>query len=469
MSGIRRRALLGGLLGLAGSAGAASCTSDKAPIPDRALSPLSFPDGFLWGAATSAYQVEGAANEGGRTASVWDTFTQGGANGDVTADQYHHCEADIALMAEMGLTAYRFSISWPRLQPDQGGPMNPVGLDYYKRLIDGLLEAGISPVACLWHWDTPAYIQSAGGWESRDSAFRFADYCDAVFSALGAQVPTYLTINEPKSVVQLGYLTGRHPPGKADPVAATRALHHLLLAHGLAVEAFRGHAVATSRIGLSLGLADIQVVNQDAGENLFAEHDVRENTLYLDPILRGRYPPGDLSTAVRTDVLDDVVRDGDMRVISSRIDDLGINYYGCATVGGPTAHERAEPATWLEIDPDSLRRMLVRIHREYGAPSLLITENGRPSAGSQPLVDQLDDLDRIDYLRKHLVAAHRAIAEGVRLRGWHVWSLLDNFEWTEGYTQRWGLVYVDFDSLERRRKASSVWYEQVARANAVTI
>ncbi len=478
MGSVRRRAFLRGLAGLAaGGMTSSGCSpADSSPVgPTPGPTPTTapgqgtgkFPPGFVWGTATSAYQVEGAAAQDGRGPSVWDTFAHqghaGGDTGDVTADQYHRYRDDVALMKGMGLQSYRFSISWPRVQPTGSGRVNQAGLDYYRRLVDALHQAGIAPMATLWHWDTPQALQDVGGWASRDVAHRFADYAGIVFDRIGADIPTYLTLNEPKTVVQLGYTTGVHAPGLTDPAAATKVMHHLLLGHGLAVSALRARSL-TCRIGIALGLAEIQPADRsDRVAGLVRTSDVRENTLYLDPLLRGRYPDALLFEVVDEGSLAAVLKDGDLAIISAPVDLLGVNYYGSATVGGPSRHARAQPADWLEIDPESLYRTLIRLHTDYRDPLISITENGRPNGTGGRVADS----ERIEFLRGYLQQAQRAIAAGVRLESWHTWSLLDNFEWSEGFRQRWGLIDVDFRTLVRTPKASAAWFSSVARTNSV--
>ncbi len=477
MSAVRRRTLIRGLVGLTAGTALGGCGSpigeDPTGMPSSGrLQPLEFPADFVWGVATSAYQVEGAATSDGRGPSVWDVFThRGGASGDtgdVAADQYHRYAEDVALMKRLGVTSYRFSISWPRVQPAGQGAVNQAGLDYYRRLIDSLHHAEIMPMATLWHWDTPQALQDIGGWESREVAYRFADYADIIFRAFGADINAYLTLNEPKTVVQQGYSVGVHAPGIADPVAATKAMHHLLLGHGLAVSSFRA-VRPNSRLGVCLGLTEIQRINDSAEVTKLArDADVRENTLYLDPILKGRYPLAGLAPSVDMATLASVNLDGDLDIIGQPIDFLGLNYYGPATVGGHSTHAIADPAHWLEIDPESLYRVLVRLDEQYDHPVISITENGRPVPLPTDLAtDPIADAQRIEYLGAYLVQAHRAISKGVQVSGWHAWSLLDNFEWSEGYRERWGMFYVDFDTLQRRPKQSSEWYSNVIRTNSI--
>ena len=448
---------------------------DPAADPERRLG-LRFPDGFRWGAATSAYQIEGAAKEDGRGASIWDTFshtpgrTRNGDTGDVAADHYHRYPADLDLMKDLGLRTYRFSISWPRVQADGTGKANQRGLDFYRRLVDGLHERGIEPMATLFHWDLPQALQDTGGWESRDVAYRFGDYAAAVFEALGAAVPVWLTINEPKTVVQNGYIGGHHAPGHRDPSAAYLVAHHLQLAHGLAVRALRA-ATGKPRIGPALNLHPCYPADGSpeaaAASTL---HDGYENRLYLDSILRGAYPQ---------DVLDDLgpdsrmvrgVHDGDLAVIASPVDLVAVQYYTPYYVRGDGETEMRWPASeafWQQIYPDGLYDMLTRITRDYGRIPLTITENGLPCPDKLAADGTVDDPGRVDFLREHFAAAHRAIAAGVPLESYHVWSLMDNFEWAEGFDQRWGLVYVDYATQRRILKRSAHWYRGVIRDNTV--
>ncbi|MEU7925041.1 GH1 family beta-glucosidase [Micromonospora sp. NPDC049801] len=439
-------------------------------IPTGPAGPLRFPRHFGWGAATSAYQIEGAAKEDGRGESVWDTFsripgrTRNGDTGDVAADHYHRYVEDLDLMRDLGLRSYRFSISWPRIQPDGSGAPNQRGLDFYRRLLDGLHERGIAPMATLFHWDLPQALQDAGGWESRDTALRFADYANAVFSALGDRVPVWLTINEPKTVVQNGYLTGHHAPGRQDPEAAYLVAHHLQLAHGLAVRALRA-SDSTARIGPALNLHPCYPTD-DSAEAAAAAHlyDGYENRLYLDSVLKGSYPQDVLADLGPQSRMVRGIRDGDLAVISSPVDLLAVQYYTPIYVAADGSTEHRWPtseAGWQQIYPDGMYDILTRVTRDYGPIPLTVTENGLPTPDTLAADDTVDDSGRITFLRDHLAAAHRAIADGVPLESFHVWSMLDNFEWDEGYEQRWGLVYVDYVTQRRVLKRSAHWYRSV--------
>ncbi|MEV1154899.1 GH1 family beta-glucosidase [Micromonospora chokoriensis] len=439
-------------------------------IPNGPAGPLRFPDDFGWGAATSAYQIEGAAKEDGRGESVWDTFsrvpgrTRNGDTGDVAIDHYHRYAEDLDLMRDLGLRSYRFSISWPRIQPDGTGTPNQRGLDFYRRLLDGLHERGITPMATLFHWDLPQALQDAGGWESRDTSQRFADYADLVFHALGDRVPVWLTVNEPKTVVQNGYLTGHHAPGRQDPDAAYLVAHHLQLAHGLAVAALRASG-SDSRIGPAFNLHPCYPAD-DSPQAAAAAHlyDGYENRLYLDSLLKGSYPEDVLADLGPQSRMVRGIRDGDLAIISAPVDLLAVQYYTpiYVTADGGTEHRWAtSEAAWQQIYPEGLYDLLTRITREYGPIPLTITENGLPTPDTLAADDTVQDTGRISFLRDHLAAAHRAIADGVPLESFHVWSLLDNFEWDAGYDQRWGLVYVDYATQRRVLKSSAAWYRSV--------
>ncbi|WP_405431046.1 GH1 family beta-glucosidase [Micromonospora sp. NBC_00617] len=439
-------------------------------IPTGPAGPLRFPRDFGWGAATSAYQIEGAAKEDGRGESVWDTFsrvpgrTRNGDTGDVAADHYHRYAEDLDLMRDLGLRSYRFSISWPRVQPDGTGAPNQRGLDFYRRLLDGLHERGIAPMATLFHWDLPQALQDADGWESRDTAHRFADYADAVFTALGDRVPVWLTINEPKTVVQNGYLMGHHAPGRQDPDAAYLVAHHLQLAHGLAVRALRA-ANGTGRIGPALNLHPCYPTDDSPGAAAAAQlYDGYENRLYLDSLLKGSYPQDVLADLGPQSRMVRGIRDGDLAVISSPVDLLAVQYYTpiYVTADGSTEHRwPTSEAGWQQIYPDGMYDILTRVTRDYGPIPLTVTENGLPTPDTLAADDTVDDSGRITFLRDHLAAAHRAISAGVPLESFHVWSMLDNFEWDEGYDQRWGLVYVDYATQRRVLKRSAHWYRSV--------
>jgi beta-glucosidase len=447
---------------------------------------LAFPPGFRWGAATAAYQVEGAAAEDGRTPSIWDTFARtpgkvrNGDTGDTAADHYHRMSGDVALMAELGLTDYRFSVSWPRVQPTGRGPAVQKGLDFYRRLVDELLAKGIRPVLTLYHWDLPQELEDAGGWPARDTAYRFAEYAALVASALGDRVPTWTTLNEPWCAAFLGYAGGVHAPGRTDPAAALGAAHHLNLAHGLATGALRERLARGTEVSLTLNPAAVRPLTDGPEDREAARRiDALANRVFLDPVFRGRYPEDLLAdTAELTDW--SFVRDGDLAEISRPIDSLGLNYYTPTVVAagehespspwpGATGQVRFAPAPgpvtamgW-PVDASGLHELLVRLSGELPGVPLLITENGAAYDDYAAPGGEVRDPERVAYLRSHLGAVHRALAEGVDVRGYFLWSLLDNFEWAFGYSKRFGMVHVDFASQLRTPKDSARWYAEVIR------
>ncbi|MGH3682792.1 MAG: GH1 family beta-glucosidase [Natronosporangium sp.] len=441
----------------------------------EATGELAFPPGFVWGAATAAYQIEGAATADGRRPSIWDTFSRtpgaidGGDTGDVACDHYHRYAEDVALMAELGLGTYRFSLSWPRIQPYGTGPANGRGLDFYDRLVDALLADGITPMATLYHWDLPQDLEDAGGWPHRDTAARFAEYATLAHARLGDRVRDWTTLNEPWCAAFLGYAAGIHAPGRRDPDAAFAAVHHLLLAHGLAAQALR--AAGAAEVSLVLNPAPVSGPHEPA--RLI---DGLHNRLFLEPVLRGKYPedvPGPVDLGV--------VRDGDLETISQPLDLLGVNYYQRILVSagrpGSSAYPGSEgigfehpdgPRTAMDwsIQPDGLTEILERIADDYPGVPLMVCENG--AAFRDTVHDgRVPDPDRIAYLDGHIRAAHAALRRGVDLRGYLVWSLLDNFEWAWGYDKRFGLVHVDYTSQQRRLKDSARWYADVIRRNGL--
>jgi beta-glucosidase len=447
---------------------------------------LSFPQGFTWGAATAAYQIEGAAQADGRGVSVWDTFShtpgnvRGGDTGDIACDSYHRYREDVALISSLGLNAYRFSVSWPRVQPGGSGPVNARGLDYYRALLDELAERGIAAALTLYHWDLPQELQDAGGWANRDTAYRFAEYATILAEALSDRVVRWITLNEPQVVVDNGYRTRRHAPGLNDPVAAAAANHHLLLGHGLAAQALR--AAGAREVGITLDMHPVRLLGE--GESLDrarAIADAEMNGLYLDPLLYGRYP--ELVSAALAPP-GELIQDGDMDVISQPLDFLGVNYYSPVFLrpGDPDDLRRnEEPARggvpgvvgyrpdtldWL-VDPDGLYELLLRLSKEAPGLPLYVTENGCAAEDYVNPDGAVDDVERVSYLQRHLAACSRAINDGANLAGYYVWSLLDNFEWGWGYQKRFGIVFVDFGTQRRIPKSSSAFYSGVARANAV--
>jgi beta-glucosidase len=443
-----------------------------------------FPDGFRWGTATAAYQIEGAAAEDGRTASIWDTFSRtpgkvrNGDTGDIAADHYHRMREDVALMKELGLTDYRFSLSWPRIQPTGRGPAAQKGLDFYRGLADELLDAGIRPVATLYHWDLPQELEDAGGWPARATAERFAEYAGLAAEALGDRITTWTTLNEPWCAAFLGYGSGVHAPGRTDDAAALRAAHHLNLAHGMAAQVLRASVPSTAELSLTLNLHAIRALS-DAPEDVDAARriDAVGNRIFLDPVFHGRLP-ADLVEDTESITDWAFVRDGDLDVISTPIDSLGINYYSPTVVGagtsespspwpGAAARVRFMPApgprTAMDwpVDAEGLYELLVRLRDELPGLPLVITENGAAYDDYADPEGEVHDPERVAYVDAHLSAVHRAIADGADVRGYFLWSLLDNFEWAYGYGKRFGIVHVDFASQRRTPKDSARWYAEV--------
>jgi beta-glucosidase len=449
-------------------------------------SSFRFPENFLWGAATSAYQIEGSPLADGAGASIWHRFshtpglTENGDTGDVACDHYRRYESDVALMAELGLNAYRFSISWGRVLPEGFGKVNSKGLDFYSRLVDALLERGISPNATLYHWDLPAVLDDRGGWLNRDIAAWFAEYAAVMFEALGDRVPMWATINEPWVVSDGGYLFGKLAPGHRNLFEAPIASHNLLRAHGMAVDAFRASQTTTDgRIGIVINLEPKYPASNSAeDEAATVRADAYMNRQYLDPVFFGRYP-GEMSDVFGEAWPEWTVED--MGQIARPIDFLGINYYTRGVVRHEAEHlpfrvagvrqlENVHTETGWEVFPDALRRTLVWVKERYGDIPLYITENG--AAFYDPPValrEGVADRHRIEYLRTHLQAAREAMQSGVDLRGYFVWSLLDNFEWSHGYSRRFGIVHVNYQTQERTIKASGHYYSRVARSNGATI
>jgi beta-glucosidase len=458
---------------------------------------LGFPEGFLWGSATAAYQIEGAASIDGKGPSVWDTFShapgnvRGGDTGDIACDSYHRYREDVALMASLGLKDYRFSISWPRVQPGGRGKPNPKGLDYYRALLDELGKNGIAATVTLYHWDLPQELQDEGGWAVRDTARRFADFAAICAEALGDRVVRWITVNEPQVVVNNGYRHGSHAPGLRDASAAAAATHHVLLGHGLATAALRD--LGTAEVGITLDLHPVRVLGHvlDNGrpgdlETARQVTDAMVNGIYLEPVLYGRYAEHAPAAMLPPSAL---VADGDMETISQRLDFLGVNYYSPVFLraGNPDDlrrnEERSRSGTpgvveyrpgelertsmgWL-VNPDGLYELLLEVSKQAPGLPLYITENGRAAEDYVNPQGQVDDIERVRYLRTHLEAAARAIKDGANLAGYFVWSLLDNFEWAWGYQKRFGIIFVDFGTQRRIPKSSARFYADVARANAV--
>lgn len=440
-------------------------------------STLSFPPDFIWGAATSAYQIEGGRNEGGKGPSIWDTFshlpgkTHAGATGDIAADHYHRWAEDVEIMARLNLGAYRFSIAWSRILPAGRGQINQAGLDFYDRLVDALLEKGITPVPTLFHYDLPQPLQDQGGWPRRETAEAFGEYAAVVARRLGDRAAYWITHNEPMVTAIVGHLTGEHAPGWRNPFAAFRAVHHLLLSHGYAVQALRANLSRPARIGIALNLSPVYPATDSAADRRAAHRfDGAINRLFLDPLLTGRYPP-DVRRMFR--LFFPRVRPDDLACITAPLDFVGLNYYSRRVVGAAwyvpflRAWEKppaeAEYSPMWEIYPPGLYDLTKRVWQDYRPPAIIITENGLPTDG------RLNDTDRIRYLAQHLAQLQRAMAEGAPVRGYFVWSLLDNFEWALGYQMRFGLVHVDYETLARTIKASGRWYARLIQKNELDL
>ena len=459
-----------------------------------------FPPGFLWGTATAAYQIEGAITEDGRGESIWDTFSRRpgavlhGDTGDVACDHYHRLDEDLDLLEELGVGAYRFSVAWPRVQPSGTGPANQRGLDFYRRLVDGLRARNIEPTLTLYHWDLPQPLQDRGGWCDRDTTDRFADYVDLVARSLGGDVERWITLNEPWCSSWLGYGAGYHAPGIRDIGMAAAANHHLLLAHGKAIPILRA-AVENARVGITLNLGDHRPGSDHPLDVAAARRaDGNLNRLFLDPIFHGEYPADMLEHYAAVTPGFSVVREGDLELINQPIDFLGVNYYFPSTVIDESRATEARLAGYFvssedpfpdlklrsvetpgrdktamdwEIHASGLTSLLVRIRDEYHSLPIYITENG---AAFDDYVDpngHVMDLNRIAYLQEHISAVHDAIDAGVNVQGYFVWSLLDNFEWSFGYSRRFGIVWVDFPTGRRLTKASFAWYHDTIKKNSV--
>jgi beta-glucosidase len=473
---------------------------------DATARELAFPAGFLWGAATASYQIEGAVAEDGRTPSIWDTFSRvpgavvGGDTGDVACDHYHRVPEDVALMRELGLASYRFSVAWPRVRPD-GGAVDQRGLDFYRRLVDELNDAGIAPWLTLYHWDLPQALEDAGGWTNRDTAYRFAEYAATVHDAIGDRVPVWTTLNEPWCSAFLGYTGGQHAPGRQEGVAGLVAAHHLLLGHGLVVDELR-RSGASNQLGITLNftVADPYDPDDELDRDAARRIDGLHNRVFLDPVFRGAYPEDLLADTAglqwQGEPWTAVVRDGDLDLVSTPLDVLGVNYYkGDAVSGRPhdavtgvggvhpprptrtpfvgcedvTFPSRGLPVTDMgwEVQPEGLTRLLVRLAEDYDVPPMYLTENGAAYVDVLDGDGQVHDPERIAYLADHLRAVHTAIDRGADVRGYFYWSLLDNFEWAYGYGKRFGIVHVDYDTLVRTPKESAGWYAGVVARNAL--
>ncbi|GAA2499531.1 GH1 family beta-glucosidase [Winogradskya humida] len=460
-------------------------TSNAAP--GLLLPTADFPTSFKWGVATSSYQIEGAVAEDGRTPSIWDTFCRvpgavvGADNGDVACDHYHRMPQDVALIKSLGVDTYRFSVAWPRVQPHGRGPVNPAGLAFYDRLTDELLAVGIDPWVTLYHWDLPQELEDAGGWPNRDTAYRFADYSMLVFDKLSDRVTNWTTLNEPWCSAWLGYNVGVHAPGRKDFDAAISAVHHLLLGHGLATQRMKAAASPghTFGITLNMGTAD-PATDTEADRDAARRADGMGLRIYLDPLRKGAYPQ---------DMVDDLtargsafpVQDRDLDIISTPFEVLGVNFYfgqdfsGTDEAGNPLDEDghpvvRAipldRPRTAMDwpITPERFTQLLVRLHRDYPGLPLVITENGAAFDDRATPDGFVADDNRTSYLAEHIAAVAAARDQGADIRGYFAWSLMDNFEWAEGYAKRFGIVHVDYQTQKRTPKQSALWFrDNIAR------
>jgi len=446
---------------------------------------ITFPDGFIWGAATSAYQIEGAWNEDGKGESIWDRFShtpgtiEDGSTGDVACDHYHRWREDIALMKELGLEAYRFSVSWPRILPAGRGKVNQAGIDFYSRLVDGLLEAGIQPFPTLYHWDLPQGLQDEGGWEARSTAEAFVEYADVLSRHLGDRVNHWITHNEPFSVAVMGYQKGEHAPGLTNTPASLKVIHHLLLSHGWAVPVLRRNS-PDAEVGITLFFIPIVIASSAAATfHIARQLDGHSNRWYLDPLYGRHYPADLVAEHIAAGNLPPegltFVQPGDLDAIAAPTDFLGVNYYTAIVLkdeGGNQSPVSPEPDVectemGLPVNPDGLYRLLNRLYFEYQPGKLYITENGASYSDGPDSDGRIRDERRLKYLREHFMAAHRAVECGVPLAGYFVWSLIDNFEWNRGYAQRFGIVWVDYQTQRRILKDSALWYKQVIAENGL--
>jgi len=436
------------------------------------LKPARFPAGFVWGAATSAHQVEGAWREDGKGESIWDRFahTPGnvadGATADVACDQYHRYPEDVAIMRELGLGAYRFSMSWPRIVPAADGAVARAGLDHYDRLVDELLANGIAPYPTLYHWDLPQWVQDAGGWADRAVIGRFADYADAVVRALGDRIGTWTVLNEPQIFVFMGLDTGEHAPGSRDPVLALRASHVVNLAHAEAIRAVRAAAPRAS-VGSAFNMDATYSASDDPRDVAAAErHHARVNAWFLDPLVHGRYPDAFVDQDAVLGRMD--IRPGDMESLVTPLDYIALNVYSRAILADDPTDDRsgvrrvegpgARTSFGWEVWPAAMHRIVRRVDLDYGHPAIYITENGCASPTGPGADGRVHDVDRVDYFAGHLGQLARAIDDGCDVRGYFAWSLLDNFEWAAGYGQRFGIVWVDFEDGGRRIVKDSGWW-----------
>jgi len=467
--------------------GSAALSSSHA-TPFDSSSDIPFPKGFFWGAATAAYQIEGAWKEDGKGESIWDRFShtpgkiKNGETGDLACDSYHRWREDIALVRAMNLNSYRFSISWPRIQPAGSGPANFKGVDYYSSLVDALLEARIRPFVTLYHWDLPQALEDAGGWPNRDTASRFADYVDVVARALGDRVSDWMLFNEPSAVIDLGYLEGTHAPGRKSLLDFLRASHTVNLAQGAGFRALKSTR-PSARVGTAFSMSACEPATNSEEDKLAAEraHAIT-NLWFLEPALNGRYPEA-LAFLPETAM---GIKSGDLDKMRAPLDFIGINLYYRTIAAALGVMERlSHTQQWLfpvkttggqqgpktsngwEVWPQAMYDMVMRISRDFNRPQIEITESGCAYNDGPDASGMIRDARRVEYHRQYLQSLARAIADGADVRGYHAWSLIDNFEWAEGFSQRFGLAYVDFKTQQRTIKESGRWYAKVAAENRV--
>jgi len=454
------------------------------------MTKLSFPAGFIWGVATASYQIEGAWQADGKGESIWDRFSHepdriiDGSNGDIACDHYHLWADDIALMKSLNIQSYRFSIAWPRILPAGRGQVNQAGLDFYSRLVDGLLEAGILPFVTLYHWDLPQILQDEGGWPARSTAEAFVEYADVVSRHLGDRVKYWITHNEPWCASMLSYQIGEHAPGHQDWQQALPAAHHLLLSHGWAVPEIRRNSPGCDA-GITLNFTPAVPASPSAADFQAARQaDGYANRWFLDPLYGRHYPSDIVADYIQAGYLPAAgmpfVQAGDLAAIAVQTDFLGVNYYTRAVIRDEQAPDNLPQIVFAapeaehtemgwEIYPEGLYALLNRLHFDYQIPQLYVTENGASFGDGPDAGNRIRDQRRLVYLRDHFVAAHRAIQNGVPLKGYFVWSLMDNFEWAKGYTQRFGMVWVDYKTLARTPKDSALWYKDVISQNGVVL
>lgn len=446
------------------------------------MSELVFPEGFLWGTTTSAYQIEGGYRSDGKGESVWDRFTHipGRINnndtGDEACDHYHRYEEDVKLLKELGVKSYMFSIAWPRIFPEGKGEPNKKGMDFYRNLIGLLVENGIKPVVTLFHWEMPQKLQDAGGWANRETALHFERYARYVFKELGNTVPFWITFSEPWVSSFVSYWFGGHPPGIRDYSTAMLAAHNIMLAHGMAVRAFREMEMQ-GEIGISLNLNPVYPASEDEMDIAAAKrHSDFLNGWFLDPIFRGKYPE-ELVNWLSNKVVFPEIEAGDMEIISTPIDFLGLNSYSSSSALHDPGNwplqlafantGKARTDSGWEIYPEGLYDLLIYLHEKYNGVKIIITENGASFKDIVESNGRIEDNDRLNYLNEHIIQVHKAINEGVNVVGYNVWSFLDNFEWNSGYSKRFGLIYVDYETQKRTIKKSGLWYKKVIERNSI--